>query len=330
MPRGATSPPLLERRSARACAGPSSAPASARRSSSRHQGYRATYAELWEQVDRAARALIAHGVGKGDRVGIWAPNRYEWVVTQFATARVGAILVTINPAYKAAELRYALDKAGVSLLVMAPRLPRHRLRGDARRGPRRLPALRETIVLEDDWERVPGRRRPRRRRARWPRARRRCSSTTRSTSSTRRARPARPRARRSRTATSSTTRYFAGRALGYTEHDRVVRAGALLPLLRHGARHASRAPTHGACMVVPGESFDAAAVLATVEAERCTSLYGVPTMFIAELAAAGLRRASTSSSLRTGDDGRRAVPGRGHAAGAHAHAHGRGRRSCAA
>ena len=84
-----------------------------------HQGYRATYAELWAQVDRAARALLAQGVGKGDRVGIWAPNRYEWVVTQFATARVGAILVTINPAYKAAELGYALRKAGVSLLVVA-------------------------------------------------------------------------------------------------------------------------------------------------------------------------------------------------------------------
>src|ERR1700754_2565849 len=84
-----------------------------------HQRLRATYAQLWEQVDRAARALIAHGVAKGDRVDIWAPNRYEWVVTQFATARVGAILVTINPAYQAAELRYALHKAGVSLLFSA-------------------------------------------------------------------------------------------------------------------------------------------------------------------------------------------------------------------
>jgi len=76
-----------------------------------HQGYRASYAQLWLEVDRAARALIAHGVRKGDRVGIWAPNRFEWVVIQFATARVGAILVTINPAYKARELEYALRKA---------------------------------------------------------------------------------------------------------------------------------------------------------------------------------------------------------------------------
>lgn len=85
----------------------------------RHQNYRASYRELWEQVDLAARALMAGGVRKGDRVGIWAPNRYEWVVTQFATARIGAILVTINPAYKANELEYALHKAGVSVLVMA-------------------------------------------------------------------------------------------------------------------------------------------------------------------------------------------------------------------
>src|SRR3954468_13566683 len=83
------------------------------------QDYRATYNELWRQVDRAARALLARGVAKGDRVGIWAPNRYEWVVTQLATARVGAILVTINPAYQAAELEYVLAKAGVSLLVLA-------------------------------------------------------------------------------------------------------------------------------------------------------------------------------------------------------------------
>src|ERR1700759_1840488 len=68
----------------------------------RHQDYRATYAELSDQVDLAARALIANRVGKGDRVCIWAPNRYEWMVVQYATARVGAILVTINPAYKAA------------------------------------------------------------------------------------------------------------------------------------------------------------------------------------------------------------------------------------
>src|SRR3954452_403093 len=81
-----------------------------------HQGYRATYAELWREIDQAARALIAHGVRAGDRVGIWRQTRFEWVVVQYATARVGAILVTITPVYKAAGLRHAVNAAGVSLL----------------------------------------------------------------------------------------------------------------------------------------------------------------------------------------------------------------------
>ena len=79
-----------------------------------HQGYRATYAERWQQIDLAARGLMARGVRQGDRVGIWAPNRHEWIVTQFATARIGAILVTINPAYQARELEHALRTAGIT------------------------------------------------------------------------------------------------------------------------------------------------------------------------------------------------------------------------
>jgi len=82
----------------------------------RQQGYRVTWAELWDEVDRAARGLLARGVERGDRVGIWSPNRYEWVIVQYATARIGAILVSVNPAYETAELEYALNQAGVSLL----------------------------------------------------------------------------------------------------------------------------------------------------------------------------------------------------------------------
>jgi len=118
----------------------------------RHQGYRATYGELWKQVDLAARAFMAHGVRKGDRVGLWAPNRYEWVITQFATARIGAILVNVNPAYRAAELEYALRKAGVGLLVMARGFGQsdyvallEEVRGTC-------PELRAAIVFEDDWD----------------------------------------------------------------------------------------------------------------------------------------------------------------------------------
>src|SRR5919206_1759641 len=87
---------------------------------SRHQGIRWTYAELDAQVDRCARALTAAGVRKGDRVGIWSPNNAEWVVVQFATAKIGAILVNVNPSYRAHELEYALRQSGCSLLILAP------------------------------------------------------------------------------------------------------------------------------------------------------------------------------------------------------------------
>src|SRR5919205_621133 len=77
----------------------------------RHQDYRATYQQLWEQVGLAARGLLARGVGTGDRVGVWSPNRFEWVVLQYATARIGAILVNINPAFKSVELEYVLNQS---------------------------------------------------------------------------------------------------------------------------------------------------------------------------------------------------------------------------
>src|SRR5258707_3456048 len=86
---------------------------------SAQQGYRATYGELVDQCEVIARGLMARGVKKGDRVGIWSPNRYEWAVVQYATARIGAILVNINPAYKTAELAYALNQSGVSFLILA-------------------------------------------------------------------------------------------------------------------------------------------------------------------------------------------------------------------
>src|SRR4051794_12202666 len=85
----------------------------------RHQDVRWTYAELGEEVDRAARSIAALGVGKGDRVGIWAPNCAEWVVVQFATAKLGVILVNINPAYRTTELAYALRQSGCRALVSA-------------------------------------------------------------------------------------------------------------------------------------------------------------------------------------------------------------------
>ena len=247
----------------------------------RHQGYRATYGELWEQVDLAARAFMAHGVRKGDRVGIWAPNRYEWVVTQFATARIGAILVTINPAYKAAELEYALRKAGVGLLVMARGFRQSdyvAMLEEVRGG---CPELRAAILLEDDWDEFLAE----------------CTQVS-----------DEQLAEREATLefddpiniqyTSGTTGFpkgallshrnilnngrFCALQLRYTEEDRVC---VPVPFYHcFGMVIGNLAcVTTGACVVVPAEAFDPLATLEAVESERCTSLYGVPTMFIAAL-----------------------------------------------
>ncbi len=263
----------------------------------RHQDYRATYAELDEQVDRAARAFLARGVAKGDRVGIWAPNRDEWVVTQFATARIGAILVTVNPAYTAPELRHALVKAGVSVLVMARGFRSAdyaSILADVRAD---CPALRETIVLDRDWDAF-------------------LAGAERVSDAELAAREAelRPEDPINIQFTSGTTGApkgatlshhnilnngrVSGRVLRYTEHDRVCVPvpfyhcfGMVVGTLACAAA--------GACMVVPSEWFDPGAVLEAVEAERCTSLYGVPTMFIAELEEPAFDRFDLSS-LRTG------------------------------
>src|SRR3954451_13609588 len=260
----------------------------------RHQGYRATWSELWREVDQAARALLARGVRQGDRVGIWAPNRREWVVTQFATARVGAILVTINPAYTASELEYALRKAGVSLLVTA-----RGFRGSdyvatlAQICPDGLDA----IVLEDDWEAF-------------------LADGVRVSDAQLAAREAtlRPDDAINIQFTSGTTRapkgatlthrnilnnaYLTGRSLGYSERDRVC---VPVPLYHTFGMVIGTlgCVTHGACLVLPGEAFEPAAVLEAAAEERCTSLYGVPTMFIAELAEPRFGRYDLSS-LRTG------------------------------
>src|SRR5207253_607641 len=116
-----------------------------------HQSFRCTYRELHDLTGRAARALLALGVRKGDRVGIWAPNRFEWPVVQYATARIGAILVNINPSYRTTELEYALNQSGVSVLVLA-----HGYRQidyapiwEAVRP--RCPTVRHAVHLDGDW-----------------------------------------------------------------------------------------------------------------------------------------------------------------------------------
>jgi len=247
----------------------------------RSQSYRATYRELWDSTTALARALMASGIEPRDRVGIWSPNRFEWVVTQYATARMGAILVNINPAYKSSELRYALKQSGVKLLLLA-----REFRGadyvalldEVRHD---CADLEEAIVLDRDWDDLMRR-----------------SDGVAESELADRERALQFDEPINIQYTSGTTGFpkgatlshhnilnngfFIGETLGYTERDRVCIPvpfyhcfGMVLGNLA--------CTTHGACMVIPGEAFDPLTALETTAAERCTALYGVPTMFIAEL-----------------------------------------------
>jgi fatty-acyl-CoA synthase len=263
----------------------------------RSQGYRATYRELWDLTGRAARGLLAHGVAVGDRVGLWAPNRYEWVVAQFAAARVGAILVNINPAYRPAELEFALNRSGVSLLLLARGFRSADYRRSLDEVRPRCPALRESLVLDDDWEallaagdRVPTAELAEREAGLQfddPINLQYTSGTT-----------GFPKAATLSHHNVLNNGFFTGEMLRLTERDRVCVPvpfyhcfGMVLGTLA--------CSTHGSCVVVPGESFDAGATIDAVAAERCTALYGVPTMFIAVLEHPRLATADVTS-LRTG------------------------------
>ena len=246
-----------------------------------HQGHRATYRQLWAETGRAARGMIGRGIRKGDRVGIWAPNRYEWVIAQYATARVGAVLVNVNPAYKATELAHALNQSGTRLLLMARGFRSTDYVALLREVRGRCAALEEALVLDDDWD-----------------------ALLRAGDGVDEARLVEREAGLqfddpiNIQYTSGTTGlpkgatlshhnvlnngYFIGEALRYSDADRVCIPvpfyhcfGMVLGNLA--------CTTHGACIVVPAEAYEPVAVLEAVQAERCTSLYGVPTMFLGEL-----------------------------------------------
>jgi fatty-acyl-CoA synthase len=247
----------------------------------RHQSFRATYRELWQLVDRCARGLLATGVEKGDRVGMWSPNRYEWVVMQYATARIGAILVNINPAYRAHELEYALNQSGTRLLVQARGFRSADYVALVAEVRSRCTQLRETIVLETGWDALLARgdsvpasqldEREAQLQFDEPINIQYTSGTT-----------GFPKGATLSHHNILNNGYFIGEGLRLSDADRVCIPvpfyhcfGMVLGNLA--------CTTHGACMVVPSESFDPLAVLESVQAERCTALYGVPTMFIAEL-----------------------------------------------
>jgi fatty-acyl-CoA synthase len=246
-----------------------------------HQNHRSTYRELVEQCEIVARGLMARGVTKGDRVGIWAPNRYEWVIVQYATAAMGAILVNINPVYRTTELEYALNQSGTSFLILASGFRQADYKAILAEVKSRCPELREALVIEDGWE-----------------ALKRDGATVSAeqlhqveatlqfddpiniqyTSGT----TGFPKGATLTHHNILNNGFFIGEALKYTEDDRVCIPvpfyhcfGMVLGNLA--------CTTHGATMVIPAEAYDPVMTMQTVQAERCTSLYGVPTMFIGEL-----------------------------------------------
>ena len=264
---------------------------------SEYQQYRANYSEFLSQVEQVAKALMAHGIRRGDRVGIWSPNRYEWVLVQYATALMGAIMVNINPGYKLSGLRYALEQSRIDLLIASSHFRKtdyikmlDELRPDCL-------YPKQTVIIDRDW-----------------------ATFLSSASQVSDARLAEREASLqfddpvNIQYTSGTTGYpkgatlshhnilnngfFIGERLKYTEKDIVC-----LPVPFYhcfGMVLGNMAiVTHGACIVIPGEFFDPEQVLQTVENERCTSLYGVPTMFIAELDLPDFAKYNLKS-LRTG------------------------------
>jgi fatty-acyl-CoA synthase len=269
-----------------------------------HQGIRQTYAEFHAAVTEIARGLLALGIEPGERVGIWSPNNLEWVTLQYATAKVGAILVNINPAYRTSELAYALGQSGVSTLVLAPRFRQADYLDMLDQVAGELPQLRRRVVLGPDtpaaamgWEEL----REAAARVSVDQLGARAALlqfddpiNIQYTSGT----TGFPKGATLSHHNILNNGFFIGEGCGYTQADRV---GIPVPLYHcFGMVLGNLAcTTHGAAMVYPSEAFEPEATLAAVQAERCTSLYGVPTMFIAELEHPRFTEFDLSS-LRTG------------------------------
>jgi fatty-acyl-CoA synthase len=247
---------------------------------SRHQGVRYTYAEFGQAVDRLAGGLLTAGLEPGDRVGVWAPNRAEWTLVQYATAKVGLILVNINPAYRTSELEYVLRQSGCRFLFAAQSVKGSDFVAMVDQVRPGLPGLERAIFFDTDaWQEI--------------------SSGGASadeiaavasgldfddpvniqyTSGT----TGFPKGATLTHHNILNNGHFIAQLLGYTETDRVC---VPVPLYHcFGMVIGNLAcTTRGACIVYPAETFEPEATLRACAQERCTSLYGVPTMFIAEL-----------------------------------------------
>ncbi|WP_372753307.1 AMP-binding protein [Labilibaculum sp.] len=262
-----------------------------------YQNYRATYSEFWQQIEDVAKGLLAFGVKKGDRVGIWSPNRHEWVIVQFATARIGAILVNVNPAYKASELKFALRQSEISLLIMSEGFRKTNYFEIIQEVRKSCIHLKQIVILDRDWQAL-------------IEAGKRVTTeqveeietllqfddpiNIQYTSGT----TGFPKGATLTHHNILNNGYFIGERLHYNETDRVC-----IPVPFYhcfGMVLGNMACiTHGSTMVIPGEAFEAETVLKTVQDEKCTSLYGVPLMFIAELEHPNFDKYDLSS-LRTG------------------------------
>ena len=265
---------------------------------SRHQGIRYTYAELDAAVDEVARGLLALGLERGDRLGIWSPNRAEWVLIQYATAKIGVILVTVNPAFRTSELEYVLSQSGCRMLVAATSFKTSDYVAMVDEVAPSVPNLERTIFFDSEaWdELLAGAAGVDEARLRGISESLECTDpiNIQYTSGTTGA----PKGATLSHRNILNNGYFVACACRYTEADRV---GIPVPFYHCFGMVMGNlgCTTHGACMVLPGPGFEPGAVLETVEAERCTSLYGVPTMFIAELQHPDFSIRDLSS-LRTG------------------------------
>ena len=264
----------------------------------RHQGVRWSYTELDAEIDRLARALLASGLAVGDRVALWAPNRYEWVLAQYATARIGAIMVCINPAYRTHELEFALNQSGSVMLLAAPEFKTSNYRQMWADVAEQCPEIREAIFFDDPtWDALL----ERAERATSDEVKERSESLVNTdpiniqyTSGT----TGLPKGATLTHRNILNNGYFVGEGCGYTEHDRVC-----IPVPFYhcfGMVMGNLGCTsHGSTMVIPNDAFEPVSVLEAVQDEKCTSLYGVPTMFIAELGVPEFESYDLSS-LRTG------------------------------
>ena len=255
-----------------------------------------TYAELAADVDALALGLLEMGITKGDRVGVWAPNCAEWTLTQYATAKIGAILVNINPAYRARELEFVLNQSGSTLLIAAVKLKTSDYAGMIAEVRPRCPELKTVVLLGSaPWQALleTGRRLDRGALDAIaldtddPINIQYTSGTT-----------GFPKGATLSHHNILNNGFFVGELCNYTQDDRIC-----IPVPFYhcfGMVMGNLAATsHGACMVIPAPAFDPVATLQAVQAERCTSLYGVPTMFIAELSTPDFADYDLSS-LRTG------------------------------